>query len=161
MNIINEPNEILRSYRRLKGLTQEKAAELLDVSQQQYQKYERGETNFSVTVLKKICRILEMPPAVFFSEENKNIADRIENELLKYKDIIGILDENPALVDIIKYYRKEPGVFRNINIKKLLSKISLINPGKKKLVVSIITPLHILISDEKSVKEFRKMLIEG
>jgi len=150
------PNEIMRCYRRLKGLTQEQAAEMLDVSQQQYQKYERGETNFSVAMLKKICRVLEMPPEKFFSNNNGDLINKIVNDLMKYRDVIRILNENPELSELIKFYGNGSARLKNINLKKLLRRITLINNGNRKLVVSMITPAHLLISDEKGVRNFKK-----
>ncbi len=58
--------QIIRESRKARGLTQMKLAELIDVSYQQVQKYEKGSDNISVERLKQIARALNVPMTLFF-----------------------------------------------------------------------------------------------
>lgn len=58
----------LRLRRALLGMSQEKLAELVGVTFQQIQKYERGRTRIGASRLYDIARVLEVPVAWFFEE---------------------------------------------------------------------------------------------
>jgi transcriptional regulator with XRE-family HTH domain len=74
----DEPNPIDREVgRRLKlrrtllGMSQERLGELLGITYQQIQKYERGANRIGSSRLYEICRILEVPVAYFFDQPMK------------------------------------------------------------------------------------------
>ncbi len=48
------------------GLSQSKLAELLDVTFQQVQKYEKGANRIGASRLQLLARVLDVPPAFFF-----------------------------------------------------------------------------------------------
>ena len=58
----------IRERRNVFGLTQDKLAELLEVSPQQIQKYECGHTRVPVSRLNDLSQILEVEPSWFFTE---------------------------------------------------------------------------------------------
>ncbi len=64
-----ELGEKIKSFRGRRGLTQNALAELIDVSFQQIQKYEKGQTNISVERLSRIADAFEIPVTEFFLEE--------------------------------------------------------------------------------------------
>ena len=51
---------MIREYRKKLGLTQEKLAELLDISPRQLQRIESGQTETSLKTLKKLIKILDI-----------------------------------------------------------------------------------------------------
>ncbi len=58
----------LKHLRKERGLTQIDLAERIDVSFQQIQKYEKGETNITVARLYGLAEALEIPVIAFFTE---------------------------------------------------------------------------------------------
>ena len=71
----DEPNPIdaevgrrLKQRRTLLGMSQERLGELLGVTYQQVQKYERGANRIGSSRLYDICRILDVPVSYFFDE---------------------------------------------------------------------------------------------
>jgi transcriptional regulator with XRE-family HTH domain len=58
----------LRQRRTLLGISQERLGELLGVTYQQVQKYERGANRIGSSRLHEISRILDVPVAYFFDE---------------------------------------------------------------------------------------------
>jgi transcriptional regulator with XRE-family HTH domain len=57
--------QIIREARKARGMTQMKLSELIGVSYQQVQKYEKG-SDISVGRLKQIAKALNMPITLFF-----------------------------------------------------------------------------------------------
>lgn len=51
---------MIKKYRKIHNLTQEKLAELLDISPRQLQKIESGQTETSLKTLKKLIKILDI-----------------------------------------------------------------------------------------------------
>ncbi len=51
---------MIKEYRKKLGLTQEKLAELLDISPRQLQRIESGQTETSLKTLKKLIKILDI-----------------------------------------------------------------------------------------------------
>src|SRR5437764_15181916 len=71
----DQPNPIdievgrrLKRRRTLLGVSQERLGELLGVSYQQVQKYERGTNRIGSSRLYDICRILEVPAGYFLDD---------------------------------------------------------------------------------------------
>lgn len=88
----------LREARTLRGLTQEKLAEAIDITFQQVQKYEKGKNRISVSRLIDICAALDFP-ASFFVGEDKNTAPAIgdiERQILP--SLRGIKQDQVKLV---------------------------------------------------------------
>lgn len=51
---------MIKEYRKKLGFTQEKLAELLDISPRQLQRIESGQTETSLKTLKKLIKILDI-----------------------------------------------------------------------------------------------------
>ena len=85
----------IKQYRKLKNITQEEMAALLNVTRQSYINYESGETEPSFETLKKISKILNVSIDSLLNNEeyikSNNIkSDSILNDL---KNIIAKYDK--------------------------------------------------------------------
>ncbi len=58
--------QIIKEARKARGMTQMELSELISVSYQQVQKYEKGSDNISVERLKQIARAVNVPITLFF-----------------------------------------------------------------------------------------------
>ena len=58
--------KIIKEARNARGMTQMKLSELIGVSYQQVQKYEKGSSNISVVRLKQIALAVNVPPTLFY-----------------------------------------------------------------------------------------------
>lgn len=58
--------QIIKEARKTRGMTQMKLSELIGVSYQQVQKYEKGSDNISVERLKQIAKAVSVPVTLFF-----------------------------------------------------------------------------------------------
>ncbi len=58
--------QLIREARKARGLTQIDLSELIGVSYQQVQKYEKGSDNISVERLKQIAKAVNVPITLFF-----------------------------------------------------------------------------------------------
>ena len=67
--------EIIKEARKARGMTQMKLSELMGVSYQQVQKYEKGGDNISVERLKQIARAVNVPLTFFFSTVHETVAE--------------------------------------------------------------------------------------
>lgn len=59
----------IKEFRKRKGLTQEKLAELIGLSFQQVQKYEAGTNRLNTDKLQAIANTLSIPVAAFFEDQ--------------------------------------------------------------------------------------------
>ncbi|HEX8947365.1 MAG TPA: helix-turn-helix transcriptional regulator [Dissulfurispiraceae bacterium] len=94
--------EIIRDLRKAKGISQMKLAEMLDVSYQQIQKYEKGTSRISTERLGQIARALDVPASFFFPTDR----DRVSEPPAVYGKIT---DEEQSLLQL----------FRRIKSRKL------------------------------------------
>lgn len=60
-------NELIKELRKLKGLTQGRMAEQLEITQSTYGKIERGEVDISISKLFKIFKAINIEPVSFFA----------------------------------------------------------------------------------------------
>ncbi len=58
--------QIIKEARKARGMTQMTLSELMGVSYQQVQKYEKGSDNISVERLKQIAKAVSVPVTLFF-----------------------------------------------------------------------------------------------
>ena len=58
----------IKKYRKLRGLTQEKMAELLEISQATLSKIETCERRLDIIELRQFCRVLNIPFVDFITE---------------------------------------------------------------------------------------------
>ena len=67
--------QIIKEARKARGLTQMDLSELIGVSYQQVQKYEKGSDNISVERLKQIAKAVNRPVTLFFPAAAESIAE--------------------------------------------------------------------------------------
>ena len=72
----------LKSLREKAGYSQEKLAELMEVSRFQVQKYERGQDMLSAEMLQKAAQALSLPVHEFFLEGEDVLPITVEEKLL-------------------------------------------------------------------------------
>ncbi len=77
----------LRARRQLLGLSQRKLGEIVGVSFQQIQKYERGTNRIAVTMLVRAAAALDAPMSFFFEGVGPQI-DEPEQPMLHGGDIV-------------------------------------------------------------------------
>lgn len=92
----------LRELRLDAGLTQEKLAEMLGITFQQVQKYERGVTKVNLMKLQQLAVVLKVPTTVFFDGNSCNTyhLTQDEQELLKHYRAIRKKSHQTSLLDI-------------------------------------------------------------
>lgn len=100
--------QIIKGLRKSKGLSQLKLSEMLDVSYQQVQKYEKGVNSVSIERLTQIAKALDVPISIFFPSEKGMISESAA--------IYGSLSQDEQFL---------LELFRKIKDKKL--KIAIIN----------------------------------
>lgn len=67
--------QIVKEYRKAKGMSQMDLAEMIGVSYQQVQKYEKGTNRISIDRLKQIAKALDVPINEFFSPEKLVVSE--------------------------------------------------------------------------------------
>jgi len=67
--------QIIKEARKARGMTQMKLSELIGVSYQQVQKYEKGSDNISVERLKQIAKAVNVPVTLFFPGAAEVVAE--------------------------------------------------------------------------------------
>lgn len=93
----------VKMRRSLLGMSQEKLGELIGLTFQQVQKYERGLNRISASRLFDISKVLEVPISFFFEEMDEQVAD------LSPRMLAGAsgLSEEPVLFDYDPMTKKE------------------------------------------------------
>jgi transcriptional regulator with XRE-family HTH domain len=66
---------IIKEARKARGMTQMELSELIGVSYQQIQKYEKGSDNISVERLKQISKAVNVPVTLFFNATTEMVAE--------------------------------------------------------------------------------------
>jgi len=94
--------KLIKELRKTKGISQMKLAEMVGVSYQQIQKYEKSVSRISVERLKEISKALGVPMNLFFQPERFGVSE--PHALYK-----GMTDEEELLLQL----------FRKIKDKKL------------------------------------------
>ncbi len=108
----------LKQFREEAGLSQQEIAEKLEISFQQYQKYEYGSTRLTVDRLMQISSILHVPVEQFLLPVFKNPdlhSTTAETEVFSPFERVII---SPEEIKILKAYRK----LRNEGLRSLLLK---------------------------------------
>jgi transcriptional regulator with XRE-family HTH domain len=67
--------QIIKEARKARNMTQMKLSELIGVSYQQVQKYEKGSDNISVERLKQIAKAINVPITLFFPAAAEAVAE--------------------------------------------------------------------------------------
>ena len=66
MEFLKKVSKEIKQLRKSKGLSQEKLAMIIDIDRKYASLIEKGETNLSISYLKKICDCLEIKLSEFF-----------------------------------------------------------------------------------------------
>jgi transcriptional regulator with XRE-family HTH domain len=77
-----EIGEKLKNLRKKAGYTQEKLAEVIGVSRNQLQKYERGQDALSPERLQQMAAALVVPVQAFFTDTDDTLPIAVEEKLL-------------------------------------------------------------------------------
>ncbi|MDD5434469.1 MAG: helix-turn-helix domain-containing protein [Nitrospira sp.] len=102
----------IKYLRKYLGLSQEKLGELIGVSYQQIQKYEKGENKINVKRLLQIASVLQVSVKAFFEdlpkiEEHpplyyrKGLAEE-EKEIIQYLRLIPDKDFRAKIINLVK-----------------------------------------------------------
>jgi transcriptional regulator with XRE-family HTH domain len=91
----------LKMLRTISGLSQEKLGDLIGLTAQQIQKYEKGLNRINASRLYEIAQVLNRPLAIFFEDyigdkyyhnfEFKKEQERFESEEIRNKEIINLI----------------------------------------------------------------------
>lgn len=87
-----EIGEKLKEFRKLRGLTQEQLAEMVEVTFQQIQKYENGNTRLNTDKLQAVAQALNVPVSAFFDEGNRDeklLSVQEQNLLKGYRSLLN------------------------------------------------------------------------
>jgi transcriptional regulator with XRE-family HTH domain len=106
----NEIGEAIKRRRRELGISQERLAEMLNVSYQQVQRYENGANKLNVENIQLIAQLLAVPVTSFFSaglpsalgEPETPYAPPDEKSLLKYFKQIPNRRDRSVIVSVAR-----------------------------------------------------------
>lgn len=88
----NQIGQLIKEIRKSRRMSQMKLADMVGVSYQQIQKYEKGASSISVDRLKQIAKALEVSLLIFFPVEKKGSARESKIALKMSKEEQVILD---------------------------------------------------------------------
>ncbi len=97
------------------GMSQEDLAQILEISFQQVQKYEKGTNRVSAGRLRDIAAALSVPPQFFYGEWPDTLEASAGDEVLKLAQLMA----SPEVVTLIQALAS----FRNPKILKLMSEL--------------------------------------
>jgi len=104
--------QMIKEARKTRGMTQMGLSELIGVSYQQVQKYEKGSDNISVERLKQIAKAVEVPITLFFPAMETvaeapaayGKAPKDETELLRLYRRIKSRKTKKAVLELLKTF---------------------------------------------------------
>jgi transcriptional regulator with XRE-family HTH domain len=108
--------QLIKEARKSRGMTQMALSEVIGVSYQQVQKYEKGSDNISVERLKQIAKAVNAPIALFFPAAAETIAEapgaygkmpEDETELLRLYRRIKSRKARRVLIELLKTFTVE------------------------------------------------------
>lgn len=86
---------IIKARRVELGLSQQALANIIGVTFQQVQKYEKGSNSLNATRLVDFANALKIPVATFFEQQNTIVSDASDREYLEFvKSFAAIKDYN-------------------------------------------------------------------
>jgi transcriptional regulator with XRE-family HTH domain len=103
--------QTIKEMRQQRGLSQIKLAEILGVSYQQVQKYEKGKTKLSVERLRQLAGALGVPVAALLSGEPDRVSEHTppygnlpkpKRELLELWDDVGDEESKKAILNLLR-----------------------------------------------------------
>lgn len=101
----------IRKYRKLQGLTQEKAAELAELSQKYFSKVERGLGHPTVEAMTKISDILKISLDTLVNGEADDISGEISSMILMMRQLDKVNQQRmlEIMKRIIEFSGKDAG----------------------------------------------------
>ena len=105
--------QIIKEARKARGMTQMELSELIGVSYQQVQKYEKGSDNISVARLRQIAKAVGAPITLFFPAAAETVAEapaaygklpEDEAELLQLYRRIKTKKTKKAVVELLRTF---------------------------------------------------------
>lgn len=90
----------IKKYRKLRGLTQEKVAELIDVEVRTLSLIETGNNFVSAKTLNKLSQTLNVSPSDLLEDANCSNCERLYQDAQK---ALELLKENPAKLKALNY----------------------------------------------------------
>lgn len=92
--------ENVKKYRKLRGLTQEKLAEKLDMEIKSLSLIETGNGFVSAKTLGKLAEVLQVSPSTLLEDANSNNTEQLYSDSLK---ALEILKNNPEKLKALNY----------------------------------------------------------
>lgn len=130
--------ELLKAKRRIRNWSQEHVAEKLDLSQQQYQKYEAGKLIPPMYVLEKLSTIFEIAIDDFFRKDLKAHNTLYEVNKILEDEVIRDGSSNKTGKEVLKMYMKYENELKDIDIPKLLSKLARLSKEERDIIIKFI-----------------------
>src|SRR3954462_15998248 len=95
----------LRLRRNMVGLSQEKLGEMIGLTFQQAQKYERGSNRIGASRLYELSRVLDVPVSFFFDETDPGRAPAMGGfSELPVEGLVSGLLRTPETIELVRAY---------------------------------------------------------
>jgi len=109
-----EIGDAIRRRRRELGISQERLAEILDVSYQQVQRYENGRNKLNVESIQNVAAALTVPVAYFFEYTASDLVAELptpyqpaeEKTLLKHFRLISARNDKLVVISVARLAAK-------------------------------------------------------
>lgn len=98
--ICNTLGKNIKKYRKLRGLTQEQLAELIDIEVRTLSLIETGNNFVSSKTLNKLSQTLNVAPSDLLEDANSSNCERLYEDAQK---ALELLKENPAKLKALNY----------------------------------------------------------
>ncbi len=87
------PGKVIRRYREMRNYTQENVAQQMGISQNAYSKIENNQTQLTISHLKLICKILDVPVNELLRDEFEIHRPYSIQESIQKEHLIGALKD--------------------------------------------------------------------
>lgn len=104
MDIKKTLGKNIKQYRMIKGFSQEKFSEMLDISQQTLSQIERGKNFLTSATLEKIPELLDISVSELFMNEEEYTSDDVLKDIQRY---LNILKNQPEKLEFVHKFIKE------------------------------------------------------
>ena len=94
------PGKVIRRFRELKNYTQEAVAQQMGISQNAYSKIENNQTQLTISHLKLICKILDVPVNELLRDEFEIHRPFPIHESVQKEHLIGALKDLHHKIDM-------------------------------------------------------------
>jgi transcriptional regulator with XRE-family HTH domain len=94
------PGKVIRKYRELRNFTQENVAQQMGISQNAYSKIENNQTQLTISHLKLICKILDVPVSELLRDEFEIHTPYSVQESIQKEHLIGALKDLRHKIEI-------------------------------------------------------------